>query len=47
MTVSFHRIITRVSVRTRIIVLAGIPVIGFLVNGMAFMVANERSATRS
>ena len=41
MTVSFHRIITRVSVRTRIIVLAGIPVIGFLVNGMAFMVGER------
>ena len=38
MTFSFHRMITRVSVRTRIVVLALIPVIGFLVNGIAFMV---------
>ncbi len=36
MTLSLHRTITQVSVRTRIIVLAAIPVIGFLVNGIAF-----------
>ena len=44
MTLSFHRIITRISVRTRIIVLAAIPVIGFLVNGIAF---TARRAARS
>ena len=32
------RLITSISVRTRVIVLAAIPVIGFLVNGIAFMV---------
>ena len=41
MTLSLHRIITRISVRTRIIVLAAIPVIGFLANGIAFT-AGER-----
>ena len=41
MTLSLHRIITRISVRTRIIVLAAIPVVGFLVNGIAFT-AGER-----
>ena len=41
MTLSLHRIITRISVRTRIIVLAAIPVVGFLVNGIAYT-AGER-----
>ena len=41
MTLSLHRVITRISVRTRIIVLAAIPVLGFLVNGIAFT-AGER-----
>ena len=41
MTLSFYRIITGISVRTRIIVLAVIPVVGFLVNGIAFT-AGER-----
>ena len=41
MTLSVHRAITRFSVRTRIIVLAAIPVIGFLANGVAFT-ASER-----
>jgi len=36
MKLSLHRIITRVSVRTRIVLLAAIPVGGFLVNGIAF-----------
>ena len=36
MTLSLHRIITRISVRTRIILLAAIPVIGFVVNGIAY-----------
>jgi methyl-accepting chemotaxis protein len=36
MSRSIHRIITAISVRARIIVLAVIPVIGFLVNGIAF-----------
>ena len=41
MIFSVHRAITRFSVRTRIIVLAAIPVIGFLANGIAFT-AGER-----
>jgi methyl-accepting chemotaxis protein len=41
MILSLHRIITRISVRTRIIMLAAIPVIGFLINGVAFT-AGER-----
>src|SRR3954452_20912156 len=36
MTVSVRRIMGRVSVRTRIVLLAAIPVIGFLVNGIAY-----------
>ncbi len=36
MKLSLHRLITRISVRTRIILLAAIPVGGFLVNGIAF-----------
>ena len=35
---AIHRLITSVSVRTRVVVLAAIPVIGFLVNGIVFMV---------
>ena len=35
---AIYRMITSVSVRTRVVVLAAIPVIGFLVNGIAFMV---------
>ena len=41
MTLSVHRIITRISVRTRIIVLAAIPVIGFVVNGVAYTVGER------
>ena len=41
MTLSLHRIITRISVRTRIILLAAIPVAGFLVNGIAFTVGER------
>ena len=44
MTLSLHRLITRVSVRVRIIVLAAIPVIGFLVNGIAFTVGEHEVA---
>ena len=36
MKLSLYRIITRISVSTRIILLAAIPVVGFLVNGIAF-----------
>jgi methyl-accepting chemotaxis protein len=46
MTLSPYRIITRISVRTRIILLAAIPVIGFLINGIAFM-AGEYEVERS
>jgi methyl-accepting chemotaxis protein len=35
---AIHRLITSVSVRTRVVVLAAIPVIGFLINGIVFMV---------
>jgi methyl-accepting chemotaxis protein len=41
MTWSFSRIVARISVRSRIILLAAIPVVGFLVNGIAFT-AGER-----
>ena len=41
MIFSVHRAITRFSVRTRIIVLAAIPVIGFLANGIAFTVGER------
>jgi methyl-accepting chemotaxis protein len=41
MVLSPHRLITSISVRSRIIMLAAIPVIGFLVNGIAFT-AGER-----
>jgi methyl-accepting chemotaxis protein len=36
MRLSVHRIITSVSVRTRIVVLAAIPVVGLLANGIAY-----------
>src|SRR4051794_24675413 len=38
MTFSIHRMLGRFSVRHRIIALAAIPVIGFLLNGIAFTV---------
>ena len=38
---AIHRLITSVSVRTRVVVLAAIPVIGFLINGIAFMVGQN------
>ena len=41
MTLSLRYLITRVSVRTRIVVLAAIPVAGFLIDGLAFT-AGER-----
>ncbi len=41
MTLSVRRIISRVSVRARIVLLAAIPVAGFLVNGIAYT-AGER-----
>jgi methyl-accepting chemotaxis protein len=41
---SFHRIITRTSVRARIIVLAAIPVLGFLVNGIAYTAGEHEVA---
>jgi methyl-accepting chemotaxis protein len=45
MSLSLHRVITRSSVRTRIIVLAAIPVLGFLVNGIAFTVGEHEVAS--
>ena len=41
MTLPFHRFITGISVRARIIVLAAIPVVGFMANGIAYT-AGER-----
>ena len=41
MTLSFHRIIARISVRTRIILLTALPVAGFLANGMAYTVGEQ------
>jgi methyl-accepting chemotaxis protein len=38
---AIHRLITSVSVRTRVVVLAAIPVIGFLINGIVFMVGQN------
>ena len=38
---SSSRLITRISVRTRIIVLAAIPVVGFLANGIAYTVGER------
>ena len=36
---AIHRLITSVSVRTRVVVLAAIPMIGFLINGIVFVIA--------
>jgi methyl-accepting chemotaxis protein len=49
MKLSLYRLITRFSVRTRIILLAAIPVAGFLVNGIAFTVGDREveSAVRT
>ena len=44
MGLSLHRIIVRSSVRTRIIVLAAIPVLGFLVNGIAYTIGEHEVA---
>jgi methyl-accepting chemotaxis protein len=44
MNLSFNRIITHTSVRARIIVLAAIPVLGFLVNGVAYTVGEQEVA---
>jgi methyl-accepting chemotaxis protein len=44
MSLSLHRIIVRSSVRTRIIVLAAIPVLGFLVNGIAYTIGEHEVA---
>jgi methyl-accepting chemotaxis protein len=41
MILSFHRIIARISVRTRIILLTALPVAGFLANGMAYTVGEQ------
>src|SRR5258707_14302436 len=41
MTLSFHRIIARISVRTRIILLTALPVAGFLANGIAYTVGEQ------
>jgi len=41
MNLPFNRIIARFSVRTRIILLAMIPVLGFLANGIAFVVGEN------
>ncbi len=41
MSLSIPRTISRISVRSRIVVLAAIPVIGFLVNGIAFTVGER------
>jgi methyl-accepting chemotaxis protein len=38
---AIHRLITSVSVRTRVVVLAAIPVIGFLINERAFQAATQ------
>jgi methyl-accepting chemotaxis protein len=46
MTLPFHRFITGISVRARIIVLAAIPVIGFLANGIAYT-AGEREVEQA
>ena len=46
MTLSFHRLITRISVRARIVVLAAIPVVGFVVNGIAYT-AGEREGEQA
>jgi methyl-accepting chemotaxis protein len=43
---TFRRLISRLSVRTRIIVIAAIPVIGFLANGIAFT-SGEKEVERA
>ena len=44
MNLSFNRLITRTSVRARIVVLAAIPVLGFLVNGIAYTAGEQEVA---
>ena len=44
MNLSFNRLITHISVRARIIVLAAIPVLGFLINGIAYTVGEQEVA---
>src|SRR4051812_28259561 len=44
MNLSFNRLITRTSVRARIIVLAAIPVLGFLFNGIAYTAGEHEVA---
>ena len=46
MTLPFHRFITGISVRARIIVLAAIPVVGFMANGIAYT-AGEREVEQA
>ena len=42
---TLHRLITSVSVNTRVVVLAAIPVTGFLINGIAFAVGQPSRRT--
>jgi methyl-accepting chemotaxis protein len=44
MIATIHRVMTRVSVRTRIVALALIPVVGFLVNGIAYITGEAEVA---
>jgi methyl-accepting chemotaxis protein len=44
MSLSLNRLISRCSVRARIIVLAAIPVLGFLVNGIAYTISEQEVA---
>ena len=46
MTLPFHRFSTGISVRARIIVLAVIPVVGFVANGIAYT-ASEREVEQA
>ncbi len=46
MSLPFHGFITGISVRVRIIVLAAIPVIGFMANGIAYT-AGEREVEQA
>ena len=46
MSLPFHGFITGISVRARIIVLAAIPVIGFIANGIAYT-AGEREVEQA
>src|SRR5690606_22626429 len=41
-TLSLQRVIARFSVRTRIILLAMIPVVGFMATGIAFVVSEQK-----